>query len=176
MSISLKLSITHAIIQTIFVLPDLWANPPWKIDPIIMLNATSLKIQIAHYIFLLYILTDTLQNYSNFKYDMWFHHILTFVGISLSLYSGPQYLGYYYLSNEFSTIFLHLRHYIRHKFACKLCFLLTFTVFRVGLNLYLLYWTMKYVGFGLPFMVQIIPYFINLWWYRRILSIAFNYK
>ena len=176
MTQNLFLSLTHAVIQSVIVLPDLWYNPPWKMDPAIMIYYTSLKIQFAHFLFLFYIILDSYKHYSKLKLDEWFHHIMTFVGVSTSLYHGPHYIGYCCLANEFSTIFLHLRHYVKYKLACKICFLLTFTIFRIGLNLYLLYWTLKYVGIGLPFTMQIIPYLINIWWYKRILSIALNYN
>ena len=176
MSESLKFSLTHAFIQSAIVLPDLWYNPPWSIDPRIMLYHTSFKIQFAHYLFLFYILFDTFKNYKTLKYDEYFHHIMTFIGVSTSLKIGPHYIGYFCLANEVSTIFLHLRHYVKYKFLCKVLFLITFTIFRIFLNLYLLYWTVKNIGIGIPLFVQMIPYSINIWWYKRILKIAFSYK
>ena len=90
MSESLKFSLAHAIIQSVIVLPDLWYNPPWSIDPGIMLYYTSFKIQFAHYLFLFYILFDTFKNYKTLKYDDYFHHITTFMGVSTSLKVGPH--------------------------------------------------------------------------------------
>ena len=176
MSESLKFSLTHAFIQSAIVLPDLWYTPPWNIDPDLMLHHTSPKIQSAHYLFLSYILIDTFKHYNTLKYDEYFHHIMTFIGVSTSLSIVPHYIGYFCLANEFSTIFLHLRHYVKYKFLCKVLFLITFTIFRMLLNLYLLYWTVKHIGFGIPLIAQVISYSINVWWYRRILKIAFNYK
>ena len=84
---------------------------------------------------------------------------MTFIGVSTSLHIGPHYIGYFCLANEVSTIFLHLRHYVKYKYLCKVLFLITFTVFRIFLNLYLLYWTIKYIGFGTPFIAQLDPLF-----------------
>ena len=178
MNNSLYLSLIHASIQSILVLPDLYYNPPWKIDPNMLLNLTSSKIKLAHYLFLFYILLDSYKHKSILKYDEWFHHIITFIGVYASLYYGPHYIGYMYLANEFSTIFLHSRHLFkkRLKLLCKVCFLITFTIFRIFLNTYLIYWTSLHIGFGTHFFMQFPPYLINIWWYRRILLIAFNYK
>jgi len=171
-------SIVHACIQTALVLPDVWKTPPWEIPIDVMLTHTSFKIIFAHCLFFTYISFDCITNKSKLSIEEWAHHVLTFIGLGVSLYTGPHYIGYLFLINEVSTIFLHLRRIVPTatlQFMCKICFFITFTIFRMGFNGYLMYWTMKHIGFGIQLLFQVLTYCINLYWYRKILYIIKAY-
>ena len=168
------LSIIHACLQTLLVLPDLLFHPPWNMSVEELISYTSPKVILGHCLFFIYIITDCIKN--KLTWEERIHHVLTVGGLIISLYIGPHYIGYLCLTNEVSTIFLHGRHLFKGhaKLYCKFGFLITFTIFRILLNAYLLLWTMRYLGLGVVLILQMLTYGLNLYWYSKILRITYK--
>ena len=174
------LSLIHASIQTVTIIPIFLSYPVWSMtwEQIVSFHNFYTLSVIAHLNFIYYIYLEILYLFPHLKPLDIFHHLVNFIAILLSLIINISYFSICGIMFEVSTVFLHARKFIgdQNRIYADILFAATFCFTRIFVGGWLTIATFINMGiFSATFIFLCMNLILNTYWFTQIFQ-TFNTK